>query len=95
MESRKIVLQGSNKDVDKENRLVDTKGEGEGEVNWKSSIETYTLPQTKLDTWWKSAVWCGELKSGVCDNLEGWARVGGGREVQKGGDIHVPMVDSC
>ena len=33
MESRKIVLQGSNKDVDKENRLVDTKGEGEGEVN--------------------------------------------------------------
>ena len=29
------------------------------------------------------------------DNLEGWDWVGGGREVQEGGDICVPMVDSC
>ena len=27
----------------KENRLMDTAGEGEGETNWKSNIETYTL----------------------------------------------------
>ena len=33
MESRKRVLQGSNKDADKENRLVDTEGEVEGEMN--------------------------------------------------------------
>ena len=43
MESRNIVLQDSNKDADKENRLVDTEGEGEDEMNWKGSIETYTL----------------------------------------------------
>ena len=30
-----------------------------------------------------------------CDNLEGWDGVGGGREVQEGGDICIPMTDSC
>ena len=33
MESRKIVLQDSNKDADKENKLEDTEGEGEDEMN--------------------------------------------------------------
>ena len=28
-------------------------------------------------------------------NLEGWDGVGDGREVQKGGDICIPMADSC
>ena len=37
-------LQGSNRDSDIENRLVNTAGEGEGGANWESSIETYTLP---------------------------------------------------
>ena len=32
--------------------------------------------------------WNRELKPSVCDNLEGWDGVGGGREVPKGGDIH-------
>ena len=27
----------------------------------------------------------------LCDNLQGWNVVGGGREVQEGGDICVPM----
>ena len=30
----------------------------------------------------------------LCDNLEGWAGLGGGREVQDGGDICVFRVDS-
>ena len=29
------------------------------------------------------------------DKLEGWDVVGGGREVQEGGDICITMVDSC
>ena len=29
----------------------------------------------------------------VCDDLEGWDE-GGGREVQEGGDICIPMADS-
>ena len=30
----------------------------------------------------------------VCDDLEGWDGVEGGREVQEGGDICIPMADS-
>ena len=29
------------------------------------------------------------------DNLDGWNGVAGGREVQEGGDICIPMADSC
>lgn len=33
--------------------------------------------------------------SGSVSTLEGWGGEGDGREVQNGGDIHLPMVDSC
>ena len=29
----------------------------------------------------------------LCDNLEGWERVGGRKEIQDGGDICTPMVN--
>ena len=31
----------------------------------------------------------------LCDNLEGWDGVGSGREVPEGGEICMPMTDSC
>ena len=31
----------------------------------------------------------------LCDNIVGWDGVGGGREVQDGGDICIPVADSC
>ena len=31
----------------------------------------------------------------LCDDLEGWHGVGGGREVRDGGDTCIPMADSC
>ena len=31
----------------------------------------------------------------LCDSLEGWDEVGGGREVQEGGDRCIPVADSC
>ena len=31
----------------------------------------------------------------LCDKLEGWDGVGEGREVQEGGDLGIPMADSC
>ena len=31
----------------------------------------------------------------LCDYLEGWDRPEGEREVQEGGDICIPMADSC
>ena len=36
-----------------------------------------------------------ELKLVLCDNLERWDGVEGGREVQEGGNICIPMADSC
>ena len=30
-----------------------------------------------------------------CDSVEGWDGVEGGREAQEGGNICVPMADSC
>ena len=36
-----------------------------------------------------------ELKQGLCDNLKGWSGEGDEREVQEGGDMGVPMADSC
>ena len=32
---------------------------------------------------------------GLCDNLKGWDGLGGGKEVQEGGDVCTPMTDSC
>ena len=44
---------------------------------------------------WKFAVWLRKLKQGLCINLEGQDVEGNGREVQKGGDICIPIADSC
>ena len=36
-----------------------------------------------------------KTQTGVCINQEGWDGEGDGRKVQKGGDICIPMADSC
>ena len=33
-------------------------------------------------------------QTGLCDNLEGWHGMRGGKEVQEGGGIRVPIADS-
>ena len=58
----------------------------------ESSIETYTLPYVKLDSQWEFA---GSSNPVLCNNLEEWDGVEGGREVQEGGDTCIPMADSC
>ena len=35
------------------------------------------------------------FKQGLCINLERWDVAGDDREFQKGGDICIPMADSC
>ena len=57
-------------------------------------METY-ITMCKIDSQREFALWLRELKQGLCNNLEGWDAVGHGREVQKGGDIFIPMADSC
>ena len=60
----------------------------------KSKMETY-ITICKVDSQWEFAVRLRKLKKGLCINLEGWGGEGDGREVLKGGDICIPMADSC
>ena len=67
---------------------------GEGEMYGKSNMETYST-MCKIDSQWELAVWLRKLKQGLCINLEGWDGEEDGREVQMGGNICIPMADSC
>ena len=67
---------------------------GEGEMYGKSNMETY-ITICEIDSQWEYDVWLRKLKQGLYINLEGWDVEGDGREVQKGGDICIPMADSC
>ena len=60
----------------------------------KSNVETY-ITICNIDSQWEFAVWLRKLKQGLCINLEGCDGEGDGREVQKGGDIRIPVTDSC
>ena len=40
-------MQGSKRDTDIKNRLLDSVGEGEGGMIWENSIETRILPYVK------------------------------------------------
>ena len=67
---------------------------GEGEVYGKSNTETY-IAICKIDSQQEFSVCLRKLKQGLCVNLEGWGGEGDGSEVQEGGDICIPMADSC
>ena len=60
----------------------------------ENNMETY-IAVCKTDSQWEFAVCLRKPKHGLCINFEGWGLDGGGREVQKGGGICIPMVDSC
>ena len=57
-------------------------------------METY-IPICKIDSQREFAICLRKLKQVFSINLEGWDGEGTGREVQKGGDICIPMADSC
>ena len=59
-----------------------------------SNTDTY-ITMCKVDSQWELAVWLRKLTQGLCLNLEGWGGEGDGRKFQKGGDICIPMADSC
>ena len=75
---------------------MDTRGEKEGkrEMYGKSNMETYNTI-CKIDSQWEFAARLRELKQELCDNLEVWDGEGDGKEVPEGGDMGVPMADSC
>ena len=67
---------------------------GEGEMYGKRNMETY-ITICKIDSQQEFAVCLRKLKQGLCINLERWDEEGDRREVQEGGDICIPMADSC
>ena len=60
----------------------------------KSNMELY-ITICKIYSQGEFVVWLRKLKQGLCINLEGLDGEGDGREFQKGGDICIPMADSC
>ena len=60
----------------------------------ESNMETYIII-CKIDSQWEFVVCLMEFKQGLCINLDEWDGEGDGREVQEGGHICTPMVDSC
>ena len=58
------------------------------------NMETY-ITICKIGSQWDFAICLRKLKQGLYINLEGWDGKGDGREVQKGGDICIPMANSC
>ena len=63
--------------------------------SWTQLSNWTTTTICKIDNQWELVVWLRELQLVLCDNLEGRDRVGGGREDQEGGDVCIPMSDSC
>ena len=66
---------------------------GEGEMYGKSNVETY-ITICKIDSQWEFAVWLRKLKQGLYINHVGWDGAGDGREVEKRGEICIPMADA-
>ena len=66
----------------------------EERVRWKSNMETY-ITICKIDSQQEFAICLRKLKQELCINLERWDGEGDGRELQNGGDICIPMGDSC
>ena len=68
--------------------------EREGEMYGYSNMETYNTI-CNIDSQREFAVLLRVLKPGLCDNLDGWDGVGGGKEAQEGRDICISLADSC
>ena len=59
----------------------------------ESNMGTHTLPYVK-QTANGNLLYDSRTSTGLCDNLDVWGGEEGGREVQEGGDIGMPMADS-
>ena len=90
----KNYLQGSNGETDIENRLMDM-GRGEERVRCVQRVTwKLTLPYVKQIAN-GNFPFLRKLKQGLYVNVEGWDGAADGRDVQEGGNICIPMADSC
>ena len=77
-------MQDSKRDTDIKNSLLDSVGEGEGEMIWENNIETCILSCVKQIT--SPGLMNETGRSGLVfwDDREGWDGEGGGRRIQDG-----------
>ena len=99
MESRKMVLKNLFAGQQWRHRHREQTYEygergGEDEMYGKNNMETY-ITTCEIDSQWEFAIWLRKIKQGLCIILEEQDGEVDGREVQKGGDICIPMADSC
>ena len=87
-------MQGSKRDTDVKNRLLDSVGEGEGGVIGENSIETCILPYVKQIASPGSMYETGPSGPVHWDDPEGWDEEGGAGKFRIG-DTCTPMADSC
>ena len=76
---------------------MDKRSEGGGKRGWdvgERNMETY-ITVCKIDSQWEVAIRLGELRHGLCNNLEVWDGEEGGRGNLWGGDVCMPMADLC
>ena len=67
---------------------------GEGEMYGDSNTETY-ITICKINSQQEFSICLRKLRQGLCINVEGWDGEGDGREFEEGGDLCIPMADSC
>ena len=60
----------------------------------KSNMETY-ITICKIDSQQEFSIWLRKLIQRLCISLEGWDGEGDGKEFQRGGDICIPIAESC
>ena len=87
-------MQGSNRDTDIENRLWTQRGRGDWD-RLREQCGNASSPYVKYTTSGNLQLGPGSSHLVLCDNAERWDGVGGGREIQDGGDICIPVSDSC
>ena len=87
-------MQDSKRDTDVYSGLLDSEGEGEGEMIWENGIETCIISYKKRIASPGSVIDTGCLGLVHWDDPEGWYRERGGRGF-KIGNTCIPVVDSC
>ena len=76
---------------------VDVKTLGASAIQEASQVcvTKLTLPRVKWIANGNLLYGSGDWEKGLCVSLEEWDGKGGGREFQEGGDMCIPMADSC
>ena len=77
-------MQNCKRDIDVMNRLLDSVGEGEGEMIWENTIETCILSHVKQIASPGLMLETGGSWLVHWDDPEGWDGKGGGKEGQDG-----------